>query len=57
MSLMSPALAGVFFTTSATWEALQNTVVAKEYKVFKIITITYGILIKCLAVHLYTYLV
>ena len=30
---MSPALAAVFFTTSATWEALQNTVVAKEIKV------------------------
>ena len=56
-SLTSPAVAGEFFTTSAIWEALQNTVVAKEYKVFKILTITYEILIKCLAVHVYIYLV
>ena len=35
-SLTSPAVAREFFTTSAIWKAL----VAKEYKVFKILTIT-----------------
>ena len=33
MSLVSPALAGGFFTTSATWEALHSWVI-KEYKHF-----------------------
>ena len=40
MSLMSPALAGEFFTTSATWEALKrllsyNEVIKLNYEVIK----------------------
>ena len=30
MESVSPALAGRFFTTSATWEALSNIVIAKQ---------------------------
>ena len=37
MSLMSPALAGGFFTTSATWEALVGLKLCKKYAYVEIL--------------------
>ena len=34
LTLISPALAGRFFTTSATWEALYETIIISLFKVF-----------------------
>ena len=46
MEPVSPALAGRFFTTSATWEALSNIVIAKQMvgsnKINRVNEITYG---------------